>query len=86
MLLTVLSLGVIFGAGWAAGTGRTPVQPAPAAINVQTDEKSPEDTNCPDGGCDEKDKCPDGNCPDSGRDKFKLPRPPIMRRRIIRMN
>lgn len=83
-VVSVLSLGVIFAAGWASGVGTVRGEQQPAAVRSGevTDE-------CPDG-----DKCPDDeNCPENMKDinihrhgfRIKIPFPPIDRDDIIRL-
>lgn len=87
-VVSVLSLAVIFAAGWASGVGTvTRGEEQPAAVRTKTDDdcpacpendKLPEDEECPD------DKCKDGNVHKHGF-RMKIPFPPISRDDIIRL-
>lgn len=84
-VVSLLSLGVIFAAGWASGVGtitRDEKQPAAARSGEITEE-------CPD--CPDGDKCPENNtCPNDVNIhrhgfRMKIPFPPIDRDDIIRL-
>lgn len=90
-VVSVLSLGIIFGAGWASGVGTiNRVSDSPAALIEEDVEECP---NRPD-----EEKYPNGEkCPEHGfeREKdiklhrhgfrMKVPFPPIYRNDIIRL-
>lgn len=75
--VTVLSLGVIFGAGWAAGTGRMPTHETPAAVKAEETEYETRDGGCPEYPGTDGDDC--GTRP-------IFPHPPVFRGKIIRIH
>lgn len=86
-VVSVLSLSVIFGAGWASGVGTiNRVSDSPAAL-IETNDDCPE---CPDDECPESDSCPKHeneknlNIHKHGF-RMKIPFPPIDRDDIIRL-
>lgn len=85
-VVSVLSLSVIFGAGWASGVGTiNRVSDSPAAL-IETNDDCPE---CPDGeDCpnDKRSECPDnkGNERHKYGFRMRIPFPPFDPDKIIR--
>lgn len=90
-VVSVLSLAIIFGAGWASGVSTVNrVNDSPAALIEESTEE------CPD--CPNEKKCPNGEkCPKHGTERekdfslhrhgfrMKIPFPPIERSDLIRL-
>lgn len=98
-VLTLMSLAIIFGAGWASGAKVNASASEPATVKIAvTDDKCPDD-DCDkaptDGDCDGE--CPDNDdeCPKHRHSKrrpphgafrpiYRLPSPPVLREIILR--
>lgn len=81
-VLSVLSLAVIFAAGWASGVGTvTNIEKQPAAVRSKTDD------DCPDCHEDERpdNKSETGNNRHTHGFRMKIPFPPIDPNDIIRL-
>lgn len=92
---TVLSLSVIFGSGWAAGTGKTaaPVYTIAPEQRVIVDppsdgDKLPDEPGghvCPKDGKGESERDNGGECEKKFEFKFKIPSPADFRDRFTRL-
>lgn len=86
-VVSVLSLSVIFGAGWASGVGVTSrISDSPAALIEEITDDCPE---CPDGEDSPNDKCPerpDNNGIEHRKYGFRMriPFPPFDPDKIVR--
>lgn len=99
-VLMLMSLAIIFGAGWASGAKVTASVSEPAAVRIAVAENE-----CPNGDCDKEPEggdC-DGECPEKNDGeipkhrhgkkrpprgafglRYKLPAPPVLRDIILR--